>query len=502
MRDGPAYLLIDRKGQPFDVQETLADAMAAADEWDPPGRIYLDAPTEQDYALIAASDTEQQELAANPPAGGSAAASGARALAAALKREGPRPIDYKRACAMSLRQAHRKLRRFFPTHKYTRAGDFMAVHYDEPAEMAQRFLGQNYKTEKETPNRIIKKLRAETGYSQANVLGLSLLPSTQSYAEPMVTEIMSKADTYGVRSVKPVRLNACVRATPQCASSCLAFSGRNLADNYNTVKKYALLQSLVHEPEAFVRMLTEAIALHRDQSFRSSVMPLVRLNVFSDIPWELVIPDLFDDFSDVQFYDYTKVPGRQPPPNYDLTFSFAGTKRNVEAMDAEIRRGSRVAMVFAATSVARLHEVEYKVGSATRRVRKREKKKIEAIATLHGTQTKALGEVEIPVRPAFRRRGPGGGDVEFAAGLPEEFLGLEVIDGDESDMRPYDPAPSIVGLRWKPPANQGVTLEEAHVFVVLVDLVHRGGGYYDAVVSKTARFDDVDYSKYAPSATD
>jgi hypothetical protein len=92
--------------------------------------------------------------------------------------------------------------------------------------------------------------------------------------------------------------------------------------------------------------------------------------------------------------------------------------------------------------------------------------------------------------------------VMHQARLPDEFLGLPVIDGDVSDMRPYDAAPSIVGLRWKEPKSQNVTLEKANVFVVLVDLVPHGGGYYHAIVSKTARFDNVDYSRYAPSMVD
>jgi hypothetical protein len=66
--------------------------------------------------------------------------------------------------------------------------------------------------------------------------------------------------------------------------------------------------------------------------------------VLSDIPWELVCPELFELFPDLGFYDYTKVPGRTGFDNYDLTFSFSGT--NERQTKSEIARGHRVAVVY------------------------------------------------------------------------------------------------------------------------------------------------------------
>lgn len=483
--NGPAYLLLDEFARPFDLTWSIDDANALAQVRAKGGRVYLDAPTEQDVEAIEAGEAQEIALAANPSIKPRLRVVGPNriltapddalaALRAAMKRRPNEPVfDYAAARNMDVEDAYRRLVPLFPRIRYKRTGKSIRVGtYDQAVGttskkgMAFAILGQNYKTAKGTPAHIITQLRERTGFRQANVLGLSLLPQTQTYTEPMVKDIMAGArEFFGVGEVRPVRLNACVRATPQCAASCLVFSGRNLAEDYNTVKKYALVQALVHEPQAFMRMLIEAIRIHRETSFRLEVMPLVRLNVFSDLPWELMAPELFDGFPDVQFYDYTKVPNRKPPPNYDLTFSFAGTDQNVEAMDHEIReQHRRVAVVFAAT----------------------------------GIRVIAGEKVEIPKAPRYMRRLPGSERLTpHYARLPETFLGLPVIDGDESDMRPYDPAPSIVGLRWKNPANQNVTLEQARVFIVLVDLVQGPGGYYDAVVSKTARFDDVDYTKYA-----
>lgn len=52
----------------------------------------------------------------------------------------------------------------------------------------------------------------------------------------------------------------------------------------------------------------------------------IRLNVFSDIMWERVAPEIFSSFPRTQFYDYTKHFKRMSkprPPNYHLTFSLS-----------------------------------------------------------------------------------------------------------------------------------------------------------------------------------
>jgi hypothetical protein len=520
-----SYLLLDEDGDPIGLAGDRETALEMAWLVSPEGSIYLDGPTAQNEASIAAGDADVQQLrlAANPPPklrviqGGysdvmhGAPAASLAALQAAMVRAGSRDrgepaFDYSYAVNMDLSEAHERIRDFFPTLKYTKKDQSRrnVNVYKTPAKMAGAILGQNFKTAKGTPKDIIGALRRMTGFSKANVLGLSILPHTQSYTDASVAGIMgSAADLYGVRRVEDARLNACVRASPECASSCLAFSGRNLADDYNSVKKYALLASLVHEPDAFLRMLIAAIAIHRDKSYRASTMPLVRLNVFSDLPWEQIAPELFEEFSDVQFYDYTKVPARTPPTNYDLTFSFAGTDRNVEGMDFEIKRGRRVAVVFAAVALKPVYQAQWINEDGGAEQYEGSAYKTKRLASERGGKVTRIGKQRYPKTPKFYRRKAGKTQkTSRYARLPEEFLGLKVIDADVSDMRPYDPAPSIVGLRWKNPANQNVTMDKAEVFVVEVDLVKGRGGFFDAIVSKTARFDDVDYAKYAPSNVD
>lgn len=65
--------------------------------------------------------------------------------------------------------------------------------------------------------------------------------------------------------------------------------------------------------------------------------------------WETII----GLFSDIQFYDYTKIPGREPPANYHLTFS--ESEINAEHVRQEISRGRNIASVFPRKSVPATH---------------------------------------------------------------------------------------------------------------------------------------------------
>lgn len=76
---------------------------------------------------------------------------------------------------------------------------------------------------------------------------------------------------------------------------------------------------MMAEPLAFLRLLVHEIGTaHRKHDDLH-----VRLNTFSDIAWERVIPWMFAMFPDVQFYDYTKRWDRieHTPANYALAAS-------------------------------------------------------------------------------------------------------------------------------------------------------------------------------------
>jgi len=100
----------------------------------------------------------------------------------------------------------------------------------------------------------------------------------------------------------------------------------------------------------------------RDAAFRKRMIPLVRLNGTSDIPWENVArgsASLMKLFPFVQFYDYTKSVTRmrrflygELPANYHLTFS--RSECNNDACYTILSEGGNVAIVFSTRKGAQL----------------------------------------------------------------------------------------------------------------------------------------------------
>jgi len=182
--------------------------------------------------------------------------------------------------------------------------------------------------------------------------------------------------------------NLCPHASAGCRAACLFTAGRGVMKpvREGRMRKTRLF---FDDAIAFVEMLADDIRRLEKRAAKRNLIPCVRLNGTSDIPWErmkgrlgFTLPQMFPH---VQFYDYTKRPNRMNmPPNYHLTFSLSETNR-VWAM-AELARGRNVAVVF-----------------------------------------------------ATRKGQP----------LPETWNGFPVIDGDLSDLRFLDAHSVIVGLRAK-----------------------------------------------------
>lgn len=332
----------------------------------------------------------------------------------ALARCGVKPM---RLPTMSLDEAWKRLHPYFPKTKSVKGKKVNGVRvfypepiqvpikaYNTPFDMARHILGQNYKTAKEDVN-------ADADYgTKTTVKGLSLLPA-ESLGKRTIDGRAIPAEP-GFANV-----NACVGASAACIAGCLVYSGHNDVDPYNALVKAARYKALRHEPQAFVRMMSENIRLHSETR---NAEPYVRLNVFSDLPWELICPELFSEHPNTRFYDYTKVANRDlsATPNYDLTFSFSGD--NKPGVAYELNRGRRIAVVFIPTVVKEAAE---------------------------------------------RARGEGlrthlDADALFGSSIGSP---LEIVDGDVSDVRPRDGGhglgdpddkPVIVGLRWKIPMGR------------------------------------------------
>jgi hypothetical protein len=200
----------------------------------------------------------------------------------------------------------------------------------------------------------------------------------------------------------------CPKATAGCKSACLNTAGRGglfkKGENTNTIQQARIRKTKMffENRTEFMTDLVKDIELAIKQSAKLNLIPVFRLNGTSDLSFEkyevvrngVLYRNIFEAFSDVQFYDYTKVLGRKVKDikNYQLTFSAAdGNDRDVESA---MYNGMNVAVVF-----------------------------------------------------GIKKTEP----------MPEYYNGVQVFNGDESDLRFLDPKNVVIGLYAKGKAKKDTT---------------------------------------------
>jgi len=206
-----------------------------------------------------------------------------------------------------------------------------------------------------TNTKVAKSEKSLVGGSKIRILSLSLMPD----------------DT-----LCPARWLA------ECAEDCLRSSGRGIMQN--VIDGRQARTNLWHaDRDAFLSTLKRELHNFIRLCGKQNVVPVTRLNVLSDIPWENYL-DFEDEFRALFSYDYTKLPARlgKTPENYRLMFSYSKAEK-------------------------------------------------------FQTQVKRALEHRVPVTAVFR------------GGLPSEFLGRPVYDGDVSDLANLEQIDSIIGLRVK-----------------------------------------------------
>jgi hypothetical protein len=140
----------------------------------------------------------------------------------------------------------------------------------------------------------------------------------------------------------------CPAATDGCAAACLNTAGKGRLSTVQLARQ-ARASFLFTAPELFGILLTSELVKHA--AAKGSIR--VRLNVISDIRWELVIPRAMRRLSAMgaRFYDYTKFrPAmRRPIPGaYSLTYS-ASERHSDADLVALLAAGHTVAIVFGAS---------------------------------------------------------------------------------------------------------------------------------------------------------
>jgi hypothetical protein len=142
--------------------------------------------------------------------------------------------------------------------------------------------------------------------------------------------------------------NLCPHASAGCKAACLFTAGRGAMSNVVNARIKKTLY-FFQDRNSFLEDIRADIRALIKKAQKAGMLPCVRLNGTSDIPWHNM--GIMESFSDVPFYDYTPNENRMGeyldgklPPNYHLTFS-----RKEDNQDACLRvlsKGGDVAVVF------------------------------------------------------------------------------------------------------------------------------------------------------------
>ena len=145
----------------------------------------------------------------------------------------------------------------------------------------------------------------------------------------------------------------------KCKEGCLNTSGRaswikkgNKTNPIHLARARKTDLFLEDRPE-FMRLVVKDIEALIRKADKLGVKPCVRLNGTSDIQWETIELDngknIFEEFPQIQFYDYTKIPTRKVSKfkNYQLTWSYSeANQKYADYFKTALDKGMNVAVVF------------------------------------------------------------------------------------------------------------------------------------------------------------
>ena len=213
--------------------------------------------------------------------------------------------------------------------------------------------------------------------------------------------------TYGLH-LAPFNLsgkNVCSHASKGCAAACLNTAGRGAMSNVQSAR-IAKTQKFFADKEAFTWQLAKEIGNAVKLATKKGMKPCFRLNLTSDLPWENIKVEshakklsLMEMFPNVQFYDYTK--------NFKRMLSF---------LKGEMPKNYH--LTFSRSEC--------------------NDDKVSIVKELGGN-----------IAAVFRNE------------LPKAWKSVQVIDGDETDLRFLDGANKIVGL-----VEKGLAKKDKSGFVI------------------------------------
>lgn len=178
-----------------------------------------------------------------------------------------------------------------------------------------------------------------------------------SYSNPKTMKSLDEGYVTFVLHLAPANVSGyetCPKSTEGCRASCLNLAGRGgmfaKGSDTNVVQEARKRKTRLffENRERFMNLLVNDIGRAIVYARQNNLTAVFRLNGTSDIAWEKIRVGYHRNvmalFPFVQFYDYTKVPGRKTPMNYHLTFSAADG--NDSDVGVALASGMNVAVVF------------------------------------------------------------------------------------------------------------------------------------------------------------
>ena len=149
-------------------------------------------------------------------------------------------------------------------------------------------------------------------------------------------------------------INVCAMAElAGCIKACLYNAGRAAIFPAIHAARRKKTEFYRDDQKGFMLQLKKEVAAFQKKASKLGKLAAIRLNGTSDIPWENIPTDsglsLMADFPDIQWYDYTKLPGRRVPSNYHLTASYS--EANQAYASKVSKTAHNIAVVFRTKSL-------------------------------------------------------------------------------------------------------------------------------------------------------
>ena len=232
-----------------------------------------------------------------------------------------------------------------------------------------------------------------------------------STGNPKVLKGMKQGYNTYILHLAPANVSGyetCPKRTAGCTAACLNTAGRGgmfkKGESTNVIQeaRKRKTQFFFEERIGFMEWLVKDIELAIKQSIKKKLIPVFRLNGTSDLAWEKyevvrngkLYRNIFSAFPDAQFYDYTKILGRKIQNIENYHLTISAADGNDADVKKAIKQGYNVATVF-----------------------------------------------------GLKKTEP----------MPDQYMGLPVFNGDESDLRFLDPEGVVVGLYAKGKAKKDTT---------------------------------------------